>query len=519
MYLGIVVACLTLVWGCDGARILGLAAFSMRSHWIVMEPLFEELAARGHNVTVFSSFPRKKLLPNYTDIDFSDRLKPIMNEFSVEMLRKRVPNPWATTFFFRDVHGDSCKVLDEPEYQDLLKAHDQYDIVITELFGSDCFAYYAYKLKIPMIAVTTSMAMPWAADRFGLPDNPSYILNYFQRFSPNMNFWERIYNTVTLLYGKFWHLWIFSRETQAMVEKSFREPLPPVSEVVANTSMYFINSYHALLQSRPFPPNVIEIGGIHIKKKKPLPKDLQDILDNAKNGVIVMSFGSLVRAATLPKPIIMMFMKVFSKIPQTVIFKYEEDLPEAPPNVVIRKWLSQRDLIEHENVIAVIQHGGLSSTIEAVHFGKPMIGVPFFADQKGNIKHLERRDTCIQLDFDNLSEETISRAVSEIINNPKYRDNMRRLSLQFRDRPMTALQSAVYWTEYVIRHHGAPHLQPASVHLPFYQYLLLDVIAVFIVSLVVLTYAIYYIISRILAALKCNPVKSAHKVKNSKKIN
>uniref|UniRef100_A0A1B6IDQ7 Glucuronosyltransferase n=1 Tax=Homalodisca liturata TaxID=320908 RepID=A0A1B6IDQ7_9HEMI len=137
----------------------------------------------------------------------------------------------------------------------------------------------------------------------------------------------------------------------------------------------------------------------------------------------------------------------------------------------------------------------------------------------GHIKHLERRDTCIQLDFDNLSEEMISRAVSEIINNPKYRDNMRKLSLQFRDRPMTALQSAVYWTEYVIRHHGAPHLQPASVHLPFYQYLLLDVIAVFIVSLVVLTYAIYCIISRILAALKCNPVKSAHKVKNSKKIN
>lgn len=58
-----------------------------------------------------------------------------------------------------------------------------------------------------------------------------------------------------------------------------------------------------------------------------------------------MSFGSLVKASTLPKSIIVSFMKAFSKIPQTVIFKYEEDLPEAPPNVIIRKWLSQRDLI------------------------------------------------------------------------------------------------------------------------------------------------------------------------------
>lgn len=58
-----------------------------------------------------------------------------------------------------------------------------------------------------------------------------------------------------------------------------------------------------------------------------------------------MSFGSLLRASTFPKEIILMFMRVFSRIPQTVIFKYEEDLPEAPPNVIIRKWLPQRDLI------------------------------------------------------------------------------------------------------------------------------------------------------------------------------
>lgn len=58
-----------------------------------------------------------------------------------------------------------------------------------------------------------------------------------------------------------------------------------------------------------------------------------------------MSFGSLVRAATLPKGIILSFMAAFAKIPQTVIFKYEDDLPEAPNNVIIREWISQRDLL------------------------------------------------------------------------------------------------------------------------------------------------------------------------------
>ncbi|XP_046688217.1 UDP-glucosyltransferase 2-like [Homalodisca vitripennis] len=314
MYWGtIAIACLTVVLGCDGARILGLAPFSMRSHWIVMEPLFQKLAAVGHNVTVFSSFPQKTPLPNYKDIDFSHRMKPIVDTFTFDMIKTTLPSPWVATFFFNSSHGSSCKLLDEPEYKDLLRAKDNYDIIITEVFGNDCFRLLCVQA--------------WNSDDFDY------------------------------------------------------------------------DRYHALLQSRPFPPNVVEIGGIHIKEKQPLAKDLQELLDNAKKGAIVMSFGSLVRTCTLPKHVIRMFMNVFSRIPQIVILKYEEDFPEAPKNVIMRKWLSQRDLIEHENVVAVIAHGGLSSTIEVVNFGKPMIGIPFFTDQFRNVKLVEEKGACIYLDI------------------------------------------------------------------------------------------------------------------------
>lgn len=79
-------------------------------------------------------------------------------------------------------------------------------------------------------------------------------------------------------------------------------------------------------------------------------------MDNAKDGVIVMSFGSLVRSSSLPKSVIATFLKVFSKIPQIVIFKYENELPEAPPNVVVRKWLPQRDIIG-EFVLTIVTLG------------------------------------------------------------------------------------------------------------------------------------------------------------------
>jgi glucuronosyltransferase len=48
----------------------------------------------------------------------------------------------------------------------------------------------------------------------------------------------------------------------------------------------------------------------------------------------------------------------------------------------------------------------------------------------------------------------------------------------FWDEPLTSLQLAIYWTKYVIRHEGAPHLRSAVMELAWYQYFLLDVIAV-----------------------------------------
>jgi len=66
----------------------------------------------------------------------------------------------------------------------------------------------------------------------------------------------------------------------------------------------------------------------------------------------------------------------------------------------------------------------------------------------------------------------------------RYRENAQRLSLIFRDQPLTPLEQAVYWTEYVIRHKGAPHLRSALLDLACYQYFLLDVIAVLALAIV-----------------------------------
>ena len=52
-----------------------------------------------------------------------------------------------------------------------------------------------------------------------------------------------------------------------------------------------------------------------------------------------------------------------------------------------------------------------------------------------------------------------------------------------KDKAMTPLESAVYWIEYTIRTKGAHHLRPAAHDLYWWQYLMLDAIALIIAVL------------------------------------
>lgn len=69
-------------------------------------------------------------------------------------------------------------------------------------------------------------------------------------------------------------------------------------------------------------------------------------MNNAKNGVILLSLGTNIRSATLKDEIKQTFLKALAKLPQTVLWKFEtEDLKNIPKNVITRKWLPQNDIL------------------------------------------------------------------------------------------------------------------------------------------------------------------------------
>jgi glucuronosyltransferase len=67
-------------------------------------------------------------------------------------------------------------------------------------------------------------------------------------------------------------------------------------------------------------------------------------MNEAKDGVIYFSLGSLVRADTLEQEKMEAFISLFSAIPQRVLWKIDPVL-QLPDNVMASKWFPQFEIL------------------------------------------------------------------------------------------------------------------------------------------------------------------------------
>ena len=98
----------------------------------------------------------------------------------------------------------------------------------------------------------------------------------------------------------------------------------------------------------------------------------------------------------------------------------------------------------------------------------------------------------------------------------RYAENAKRISKLFRDQPLSPMEQAVFWTEYVIRHKGAPHMRSAARDLDLYQYLLLDVIAVLAIA-TCSVFFVMFVIFRTVFRMCCGGSKRKSQVSAERK--
>lgn len=320
----------------------------------------------------------------------------------------------------------------------------------------------------------------------------SYVPHSSLHYTEKMNFMGRLENTfMTLLDNVEYqiHKW----NQRRLYNKHFPNAKRSFDEVYMNSSIVFLNQHVSSASARPLLPNMIEINGIHIQPVKPLPKDFQDFLDSAKNGAILFSMGSPDVSVHLPTKQREVLTKVLGKLKQKIIWKYENDtLPDKPDNIMISKWIPQRDIMAHPNVKLFITHGGLLGTTEAIAEGKPILGFPILGDQKMNMAKAVERGYGLKIEIDDINEEILTETLNELLENSKYSQVAKKLSERFNDRPMTPKETVVFWTEHVVRHKGADYLKAEGRNMNFFifhsidSYVTIGIIFIIFVSIDIL---------------------------------
>eukprot|EP00102_Acyrthosiphon_pisum_P014774 XP_008185009.2 PREDICTED: UDP-glucuronosyltransferase 2B2 [Acyrthosiphon pisum] len=447
------------------ANILAVQTIPGKSHWNVMRAVLQALTDRGHTVTVFTPFVDGDR-DGYTEVDVSDKTETRLDLDAAFLIENYGTTRKLMANMVKVTRAGCDMIYEHRQMVDILNgtSAQKFNLVVTEPLVSECVAYAATPGHAPNPAVT------------------GHVL--FSRGVPE-TFAERFANLVLTVYCSTltWYIeW----------QLRWADPRPYDIVDLVRPSIIFTNTHFITEPVRSLTPDFVQIGGIHLTPSKPIPKDILEFIENAPNGVIYFTFGSVVSMSSLPESVQSAFRKALARVPQKVLWKYEGEMADIPKNVMTRKWFPQRDILVHPNMKLFISHGGISGVYEAVDGGVPVLGFPFYYDQPRNIDNLVNAGMAISMDLLSVTEETFLNAVLEIVNNDRYQKNAKIASERFKDRPMSPTESVVYWTEYVLRHNGALHLKSHAWNLAWYQYFSVDVLSTFLLITFVFLFIIYH---------------------------
>ncbi|KAJ8951901.1 hypothetical protein NQ318_019880 [Aromia moschata] len=457
--------CATLRCYAFAANILFAYDLPSPSHHIWNYALAEGLMAKGHNVTMLGPFTDRGKR--------SDKYHPLVTEGILEAFGRNdqlvlenfaVVGPLKFMKLFVDYGLVACNHSYHTEGLKTLLDYPKefkFDLIILDVTVSACFCPLIQRFGYPpTIGATAFLLPPYLSAPFGNHLHPSYLPIYFSNYGDNMNFLQRVVNYL-FTYTDVILRWNYeTQEVEKIARRSLGEGMDSMSSLMSRMTLLLCNLDPALTYPQPLPPNIIPVGGLHVKDSKKLPADLATIMDNATNGVVLFALGTNIRSDNLDVRVRKALLDAFAKLKFTVLWKFESELENVPKNVIIRKWLPQNDILGHPNTKLFIGHGGALSTFEVIYHAVPFLAMPFSFDQKITVDDLVKRKLVIKLDPRSLTSHNFLQSINEVLNNPTYSNNIRDVSRRMRDQPESPLDRAVFYAEYAMRHNGAQFFKP-----------------------------------------------------------
>jgi len=384
----------------------------------------------------------------------------------------------AATMYF-----NMCQdILSDDGVQRMLKdKREHFDLIMMDASNLDALYGLVEYYNATLIGLT-SISVNWYTEELAGNPAPSIYEPISQiGYSRDHSILSRIYNWIHINEERLIeHLVILPAQLQVF-KKFFGYSDQKFYELRNRFSVILVNNHFSLGRVRSNVPNLIEVGGLHLSESpEPCDKELQKFMDDAENGVIYFSMGLDILVKFLPENLQQTLVKSFAKLKQRVVWKNEIfSMPNKSENIYVIEKSPQRHILAHPKVRLFITNGGLLSVMEAVDSGVPMLGLPIFFDQFGNLRWGQTAGMAEVLDINNLKEETLTNTIRELIDNPKYTLRAKKMSKTFNDRPMSPLDTAVWWTEYALRNRDVSHIRLKVEEIPLFLYYRIDRIVPF----------------------------------------
>ncbi|CAB4068802.1 UGT [Lepeophtheirus salmonis] len=389
-------------------------------HVLTLHSVASKLIERGHrvttirfrdqhNLTLKSLGPRHKeilLAINNTqgNIPFLTREEEGVFQIPMDLLW----NEGLSILSILQLPGSPWKVVEEhcakmlnSELIEIVKK-ENFDLMVVDLIYNECSLALAYHLNIPTAGY-------WAFS-FSGGEFDGYIAKYL---------------------------------------KTEKEVLSS-EELISNVNGLLINTNDIIDYPRLKADTAINIGGMQIRKERQkLPKELEEWIDGAPNGVILLSMGFIFDMAIVPEKMMRNIFNAFSRLPFRFIVKIESQMDNLPNNIYTSTFLPQQDILDHPKTIAFFTH-----TVECMESLKQ-----FTSEEKKIALILSKFAT----------EEEIYNGIIEVTSNQSFTDNVRKLSTLFKMQRNHPIDDAVWFLEYLSLTKGAKHMLMSGRHLNIFH--------------------------------------------------
>ncbi|KAJ8705524.1 hypothetical protein PYW08_012570 [Mythimna loreyi] len=518
VYLLLLSAAILVVSSSYGYKVVVLIPAPSHSHNTLAKGIVDTLLKAGHEVTWATPYPDKVKNPPKTlhILDISSVQKFVTG---LDMSDRKVSSG-GVAFVKAFSTNITLEMINTPSVRETL-VKQQFDAVVTETFFCDFLAGIAAIQQAPWIVLSATQIYPQLEAQMDEVRTVATIPLMFNPSDIPMGFVKRATNIMVHIAMTVAE-WLDRPNTISLYEKTFAPlatarglTLPPFDDAFYNVSIMFVNSHESISPPVSVPPNVINIAGYHMDENiPPLPKDLQELLDDSPQGFIYFSMGSVIRSAALKPHTREALLKLFSTLPYTVLWKFEEPLTGLPPNVHVRPWLPQPSILAHKNIKVFITHGGQLSSLEAVRAGVPLLAVPVFGDQPSNAERAKRSGYALVVDYSDDMVPELGQTLKEMLSNDKYAKQAKHLSHLFQSRPVKPTDLINHYVTLAIETKGAYHLRSLSQKYSWYERWMLDFVAVVLAVIAVLITLLKFLVKSVIRKISG---KKVYNEKGSKK--